>query len=92
MSLMVSLMRKIDAIAREQGGVKIAVVRVKLGALSHISPGHFREHFEIAARGGFASEARLEVRKEEDETAPDAQEIVLESVDVEVEEGEGEVV
>jgi hydrogenase nickel incorporation protein HypA/HybF len=50
-------MRKIDAIAREQGARRVVGVKVRLGALSHISPAHRREHFEAAATGTIAEAA-----------------------------------
>ena len=62
-------------------------MRVHIGAMAHISAGHFREHFEQAARGTPAEGARLEATEGTDPFAPQAQDIVLESVDV-VAEGE----
>ena len=59
-SLINDLMWKIDAIAREQGARRVVGVKVRLGALSHISPDHFREHFEAAATGTIAEAARLD--------------------------------
>ena len=44
-SLIRSLMAKLDALAREQQDSRIKRVRVWLGALSHFSADHFREHF-----------------------------------------------
>ena len=59
-SLITDLMRKIDVIAREQGARRVVGVKIRLGALSHISPAHFREHFEAAATGTIAEAARLD--------------------------------
>jgi len=58
-SLINDLMRKIDAIAREQGARRVVGVKVRVGALSHFSPDHFREHFEAAAIGTIAETAML---------------------------------
>lgn len=85
MSLMADLMRKLDAIAREQGASRITRVGVTLGALSHMSADHFREHFEEAARGSVGEGAELEVTVSDDPEDPRAQDILLESIDVEVE-------
>lgn len=82
-SLINDLMRKITTIAREQGAKKVVSVKVKLGALAHISPDHFREHFEEAAGGTVAAGARLEVELNPDENDPHAQDILLDSVEVE---------
>ena len=82
-ALMDDLMRKIAELAREQGGARIAAVKVWLGALSHMTPEHFREHWEDAARGGPAEKARVEVEASSDLHDPNARGIVLRSVDVE---------
>jgi hydrogenase nickel incorporation protein HypA/HybF len=83
MSLMNDLFAKIDGIAKEHGVDRISGVKVHLGALAHISPDHFREHFEEGARGTVAEGARLHVSQGTDQTDPRAGDIVLESVDVE---------
>jgi hydrogenase nickel incorporation protein HypA/HybF len=84
LSLMADLMRKIDAIAREQNARRVTRIKVTLGALSHLSAAHFREHFEHAVRGTISQDAELEVTVATDARDPRAQDIVLESVEVEV--------
>jgi hydrogenase nickel incorporation protein HypA/HybF len=56
---------------------------VKLGALSHFSPDHFREHFEQASRGTVAEGASLEIELLTDISDPRAQDVIVESVDIE---------
>ena len=82
-SLITDLMWKIDAIAREQGARRVVGVKVRLGALSHISPDHFREHFEAATTGTIAEAARLDIETLREERDPHAQDILLDSVEVE---------
>ena len=77
------LMAKIRAIAQEHHAPRVVAVRVRLGALAHISAEHFREHFEEAAEGTAAEDARLEIEVMEDEDHPEAQDIILESVELE---------
>lgn len=84
-SLMADLMRKIDAIVNEQQAKKIVRVKVKLGALSHISADHFREHFVHAAQGKCVEQAQLDIEILTDINDPHAQEILLDSVEVEEE-------
>lgn len=81
-SLINSLMRKIGDIARQNGAAKVSGVKVKLGALAHISADHFREHFEHAAAGTVAEGARLEIELGRDDD-PQAQDIILQNVSVE---------
>ncbi len=82
-SLMADLMRKINGIGQEQQAKKIVCVKVKLGALSHISADHFREHFVLAAKGSSAEHAQLDIEITTDINDPHAQEILLDSVEIE---------
>jgi len=81
-SLMKDLMSKIKAIAGEQSADRVTAVTVRLGALSHISADHFKEHFVEAARGTSAEKARLNVIVLEDMNDPLAQEIILDSIEI----------
>jgi hydrogenase nickel incorporation protein HypA/HybF len=77
------LMKKIAHVAHEQHATRVAGVKVRLGALAHISADHFREHFVEAAAGTLAEGAKLEIEEARDENDPHAQDIMLESVEVE---------
>lgn len=81
-SLMNDLMRKIEAVAHEQKASKVIVISVRLGALSHMSPSHFREHFALASCGTIAEGAELNIKVLTDLNDQHAQEIVLESVEI----------
>ena len=83
-SLMADLFRKIEVISRDNQGGKIVGVKVTLGALSHITPDHFAEHFVEFAKGTPAEGARLDVVQLEDADAPAAQDILLDSVELAV--------
>lgn len=65
-SIMASLMRRIDALARSHGARRVTAVRVRLGALSHMSKEHFCEHFEQAARGSLAQGAAIDAQHTSD--------------------------
>jgi hydrogenase nickel incorporation protein HypA/HybF len=84
-SLISGLMRQIEETARERGSRRVAALKVWLGALTHLSPEHFRDHFIEASRGGVADGARLEIEVSGDLSDPRAHEIVLDSIDLEVE-------
>jgi hydrogenase nickel incorporation protein HypA/HybF len=81
-SLMNDMMRKVLEVCREQKGVRVVGVSVKLGALSHMSAGHFREHFAVASQGTVAEGARLNIQEGTDSSDPMAQQILLESVEI----------
>jgi hydrogenase nickel incorporation protein HypA/HybF len=81
--LMTDLLHKIESIAREDGKSRIAGVEVWLGALCHVSAGHFREHFERETAGTVAEGAELSLVVSDDLRHPRAQDIVLRSVSLE---------
>ena len=81
-ALMDDLMAKILGVAAAEGGARVTRITVWLGALSHFTPEHFREHFEDAARGTAAEGAEVVATLDEDPTDPRAQGVVLESVSV----------
>jgi hydrogenase nickel incorporation protein HypA/HybF len=78
------LMTKLESLAREQHAGRVRGVRVWLGALSHFSAEHFREHFQEASRGTIAEDATLEIEVSADPGDPRAQDVILESIDLEV--------
>ena len=59
-ALLDDLMAKILAVADAEGGARVSRITVWLGALSHFTPEHFREHFDDAARGTVAEGAEVE--------------------------------
>ena len=81
-SLITDLIRKITTIAREQHARKVIGVTVKFGALSHISPSHFREHFAHATQGTVAEGSQLNIKLINDVNDPLFQEVHLESIEV----------
>jgi len=81
-SLLKDLLQKIKSVAQENGSDQVVGVRVKLGALAHISPSHLREHFDQAVVGTVAEGARLDIEELQDQRDPHAQEIILDSVEI----------
>lgn len=81
-SLMNKLFNKILALADEQQATRVTKVSVKLGALSHMSPSHFKEHFDMAAQGTIAENAIIDAEESQDISDPDAQVVVLKSIDI----------
>ena len=81
-SLLRDLLAKVEAIARENNSDRVLGVKVKLGALAHISPEHFREHFDHAIIGTVVEGARLEIEVLTDTADPRAQDVILDSVEL----------
>ncbi|MCC5860884.1 MAG: hydrogenase maturation nickel metallochaperone HypA [Gammaproteobacteria bacterium] len=80
--LMRGLMARIQAEAQRAGATEVRRVRVWLGALSQMTPGHFAEHFHQVAPGTLAEHAALDCDCSEDPFHPDAAEVRLVSIDV----------
>jgi hydrogenase nickel incorporation protein HypA/HybF len=78
------LVRRLETTARDAGAKRVSNVEIRLGALSQFSEDHFREHFVEEARGTLAEGANLKVETSEDVSDPNAQQVVLWSVDLEV--------
>jgi hydrogenase nickel incorporation protein HypA/HybF len=83
-ALMTDLMREIEGVARADGATRVTRVSVRLGALSHFTQEHFREHFVDASRGTLAEGAAVDAVLENDLEDPRAAGVVLESLEVEV--------
>ena len=81
-SIIKDLMRKISTIAHEQHASKVLCVTIKLGALSHISPDHFREHFVHASQGTISEGARLNIEFMTDITDPQSQDVLIQNIEV----------
>lgn len=82
-ALMNDVMRKIESVARESGAARVTRVSVRLGALSHFTPEHFREHFVDASHGTLAEGADVDAVLADDLDDPRAAGVVLESIEVE---------
>ena len=83
-ALMGDVLRKIEEVARTRGATRVTRVGVRLGALSHFTPAHFRAHFADAALGTLAEGAEVDALSDDDLTAAGAGDVMLESVEVEV--------
>jgi hydrogenase nickel incorporation protein HypA/HybF len=81
------LVRELESLAASEGGARVTRIRVRLGALSHFTPEHFRQHFEDAARGTSAEGAEIQAELSTDPAEPGAQGVLLETVELELAEG-----
>jgi hydrogenase nickel incorporation protein HypA/HybF len=79
---MTDLIRKIEEVALEGRAARVTRISVRLGALSHFTPEHFREHFADASQGTLAEGAEVDAVLESDVHAANATGVVLESVEV----------
>jgi hydrogenase nickel incorporation protein HypA/HybF len=82
-SMMNDLMAKIKAVVKDNNAARAVSVEVWLGALSHMSPDHFTEHYEESAKGTVAEGAKLKITLSDDINDPNAQQILLSNIEVE---------
>jgi hydrogenase nickel incorporation protein HypA/HybF len=82
-ALIRDLVAEVERVARAEKARRVTRVEVRLGALSHFTADHFREHFEDASRGTLAEGAVVHAELDPDVHAPRAAGVVLENVEVE---------
>lgn len=82
-ALILNLIQQVNAIASKEGAQKVTKVSVWLGALSHMSPEHFRHHFDQDAAGSIAEGAALDCVTSEDIADANANAVLLRSIEVE---------
>jgi hydrogenase nickel incorporation protein HypA/HybF len=82
------LVRRLEVVASDAGAEAVSGVEVWLGALSQFTPHHFREHFEDEAKGTIAEGARLEILTSDDAADPNALDVMIRNVSLEVPETE----
>jgi len=75
-------MQKILMLAAKDQARQVTRVSVFLGALSHMSAEHFKEHFSISAKGTIAENAVLDAFESDDIDDKHANSILLKSIDV----------
>ncbi|MBY6241974.1 hydrogenase maturation nickel metallochaperone HypA [Methylosinus sp. Sm6] len=61
LALTESIVEMIEEESRSRGFAHVRVVRLEIGALSHVEPEAIRFCFEAVARGGVTDGARLEI-------------------------------
>jgi len=82
--LIKDLIRKLEKVAADHNSEKIVCARVWLGALSHMNPEHFMEHFqEHAVNNSIVKDMLLEFEVSDDPFNPHALEVRLLDIDVE---------
>ncbi|MFM7199494.1 MAG: hydrogenase/urease maturation nickel metallochaperone HypA [Myxococcota bacterium] len=86
-ALINDLFRKINTTAEQHRATRVRKVSVWLGALCHISPEHFREHFEHTAPETRAAGAQLELEVSDDLHHPNAQQLYLTSLELDIPDG-----
>ena len=83
-AVMRDLVGRVVEVATAERATSVTRIEVRLGALSHFTPAHFREHFEAAAHGTPAAGAHVDAVLSDDAGDENAAGVVLESIELEV--------
>jgi hydrogenase nickel incorporation protein HypA/HybF len=86
LALINNLLAKIDTVVKSHGGNRAVAVEVWLGALSHLSKDRFADYFEQFSRGTTAEGAWLDIELSDDRDDPNALQVLLKNIEVEVQE------
>jgi hydrogenase nickel incorporation protein HypA/HybF len=81
-ALVRDVVRRINDLAQGTNARRVTGAKIWLGAISHLSAEHFREHFTVEARDTPAAGAVLDIEVSDDSDNPHAQNVRLESVDL----------
>jgi hydrogenase nickel incorporation protein HypA/HybF len=81
-ALVRDIIHRIEDLAHATGTRRVTGAKIWLGALSHLSADHFREHFAIEARDTCMDGASLDVEVSDNPDDPHAQHIRLLSIDL----------
>ena len=82
-ALVKNLIQKLQTICADEGAERVVDIAVWLGALCHMSPDHFSDHFRQEAAGTCAERARLQIETSDDINHPNAQDVLLQSLELE---------
>jgi hydrogenase nickel incorporation protein HypA/HybF len=78
--LVTDILSTVESVAEANNADHVEVIRIEIGALSHVTSDGFSGHFDLVSRGTVADGARLDITKSEDVDAPDALDVRLVSI------------
>ena len=74
------LVREVDSVARQNSSDRVEVVRIEIGASSHVTKETLAGQFEVFSQGSPAEGALLDISQATDRTASDAFDIRIVSI------------
>jgi len=77
------VIRKAEEVAQQEGGGRVTRVRLWVGARSHLGGPELEERWADAVRGTPLDGARVEIENSRDRADPNAEHVILRSLDVE---------
>ena len=86
-AMLKDVIRKAEEVARQEGATRVTRVRLWVGARSHLGGPELRARWMAAVRSSPLSEAEVEIETSRDPTDPNAEGVVLRSLDMDFEGG-----
>lgn len=81
-ALLRDLVRKVNEVAASHGSPRVTCVRLRLGALCHVTPALLQERWPEVSGSTPAAAARLEIEASDDLRDSLADQVVIRSVDL----------
>jgi hydrogenase nickel incorporation protein HypA/HybF len=81
------LVRKAGEVARREGATRVTRVRLWVGARSHFTGPELGDHWAHVAKGTVVSGAKVEIETSSDPNDPNAEQVILRSLDVDARKG-----
>lgn len=81
-AMLKDVVRKAEEVARREKAARVTRVRLWVGARSHLAGPELRERWEHAVTGTTLSGSHVEIETSSDGTDPNAESVILRSVDV----------
>lgn len=82
MHLMKNIIQKLEQVSRAHQAEKVVSLKVWLGALSHLTPEHFLEHFEYESKNTHVEGALVSFEISNDVEHPDSMEVKILEVEI----------
>jgi len=86
-AMLKDVVRKAAEVAQREGAVRVTRVRLWVGARSHLEGPELRDRWASAVTGTALSGAEVEVEASSDRGDPNAERVILQSLDVDPGEG-----
>ncbi|MGD1099979.1 MAG: hydrogenase maturation nickel metallochaperone HypA [Thermoplasmata archaeon] len=81
-AMLADLVRKAEAVARREGAKRVTRVRLWVGARSHLAGPELKDHWAYAVSGTVLAGAQVEIETSSDPNDPNAETVMLRSLDV----------
>jgi hydrogenase nickel incorporation protein HypA/HybF len=78
-----SIVDEVDLVARRNSASTVTVIRIEIGARSHVTSQSLKGQFEVMAQGSLAQDADLDITLGTDAEAPDAADVRVKSILIE---------